>query len=171
MFDNDILIRGKHATYLKFLSEKTKLLGDSYAKNGAGVFKRYIDVLLVAPLIGAIQNKRADEDKTTDDRANILAAAVVKEQGNLMFVYRLVMLTDTSKKLDPDNQIDFVFRENGDMDLFMQYVRGGIEYLYEYFTDSATTKDDYYDKIITLIKDIELEANDNYDEIINKTIL
>lgn len=167
MFDNDILIKGKHATYLKFLSEKTKQLGDNSVKNGAGIFKRYIDVLLVSPLVGIMQNKRADEDKT-DDRANILAAAVIKEKNNLEFVYNLVMLNDTSKGLDADQKIDLIFRKNGDYDLFMQYVRGGIEYLYEYFTDGATTKADYFEKVLSLISDIELEANDNYADTLNK---
>ncbi len=167
MFDNDILIKGKHATYLKFLSDKTKQLGDSSAKNGAGVFKRYIDVLLVAPLIGVMQNKRADEDKS-DDRANILAAAVLKEKSNLEFVFNLVMLNDTSKGLDADQKINFIFRENGDYDLFMQYVRGGIEYLYEYFTDGASTKADYFEKILNLISDVEIETNGNYDEMLKK---
>ena len=45
MFDNNILIKGKHATYVKFLSEKTKLLGEGTSKNGAGVFKRFVDIL------------------------------------------------------------------------------------------------------------------------------
>ena len=45
MFDTNVTIRGKHATYLKFLCEKTKLLSEKNSQNGAGVFKRYIDVL------------------------------------------------------------------------------------------------------------------------------
>ena len=57
--------------------------------------------------------------------------------------------------------------DDGDFDLFMQYVRGGLEYLYEYFTDGATTKDDYYEKIISLIDETQLEFNGNYDEILS----
>ena len=38
MFESNIIIKGKHAGYLKFLSEKTKLLGESNMKNGVNIF-------------------------------------------------------------------------------------------------------------------------------------
>ena len=167
MFDNNILIKGKHATYVKFLSEKTKLLGEGTSKNGAGVFKRFVDTLLIAPIFGVMKNMRADEDKSSDDRANILAEQIIKEKSNLEFVFKLVMLNDNSKGYNADEKINWIFRENGDFDLFMQYVRGGLEYLYDYFTDGATTKDDYYEKIISLIDETQLEFNGNYDEILS----
>lgn len=165
MFETNILIKGKHATYVKFLSEKAKIVGGN-AKNGAGIFRRYVDTLLIAPLFGVMNNIRADEDKSVDDKANILAEQMIKEKTNLEFVFNLVMLNDNSTKKTPDEKIDWIFRENGDFELFMQYVRGGLEYLYDYFTDGATVKDDYYEKIISLIDDIQLEFNGNYDEVL-----
>lgn len=166
MFDNNILLKGKHATYVKFLSEKTKLLGEGNLKNGAGVFRRFVDTLMIAPLFGVMKNLRADEDNSSNERANILAEQVVREKSNLEFVFNLVMLNDTSRKKTADEKINWIFRENGDFELFMQYVRGGLEYLYDYFTDGATTKDDYYEKIITLIDEINLEYNGNYEEVL-----
>ena len=166
MFETNILIKGKHATYVKFLSDKTKFLGEGNSKNGAGIFKRYVDTLLIAPLFGVMNNLRAEEDKSSDDKANILAEQVVKEKNNLEFVFNLVMLNDTSKGKNADEKINLIFRENGDFDLFMQYVRGGLEFLYNYFTDGATTKDDYYEKIISIIDEIQLDFNGNYDEVL-----
>ncbi len=166
MFETNILIKGKHATYVKFLSDKTKFLGEGNSKNGAGIFKRYVDTLLIAPLFGVMNNLRAEEDKSSDDKANILAEQVVKEKNNLEFVFNLVMLNDTSKGKNADEKINWIFRENGDFDLFMQYVRGGLEFLYNYFTDGATTKDDYYEKIISIIDEIQLDFNGNYDEVL-----
>ena len=170
MFDTNILIKGKHATYVKFLSEKTKLLGEGTSKNGAGIFKRYVDTLLIAPIFGIIKNIKADEDKSSDDRANILAEQIIREKSNLEFVFRLVMLNDNSNGYNADEKINWIFRENGDFELFMQYVRGGLEYLYEYFTDGATIKDDYYEKITTLIEDTELELDGNYEEVLHNLI-
>ena len=164
MFDTNVTIRGKHATYLKFLCEKTKLLRKKNSQNGAGVFKRYIDVFLVAPLFGVMKNIRSDEDKSNDDKVNIFAEQIIKEQRNLEFVYQIVLLNDNSKKLSPDEKIDLIFKKNGDIDLFMSYVRGGIEYLYEYFTDGATTQSDYFEKVISLIDDTQLDATENFDE-------
>lgn len=169
MFENNILIKGKHATYLKFLCDKTKNLGNDYAKNGAGIFKRYVDVLLVAPIFGVLKNRMADEDKSTDDSANILTEQTIKEQDNLTFTYRLVVLNDSSLKMTPDEKINFIFKAKDDkeaMKLFLRYARGGIEYLYEYFTEGASTKDDYYEKVISLLDDAQVEASDNYDEML-----
>lgn len=168
MFESNIIIKGKHAGYLKFLSEKTKLLGESNMKNGVNIFKRFVDTLMIAPLVGAIKGLRAPEDKESDDKAQILADQLIRESENLRFIYRLVILTDTSKGYDPDTKIKVVFKEEGDFDLFMDYVRGGIEYLYDFFTDGATLKADYYDRMGQLISDIEMEYNDNYEEILNK---
>ena len=170
MFEKNVLITGKHGTFVKFLSEKTKLLGDRTAKNGAGIFKRYVDVLLIAPLFGVMKNRRAPEDKSTDDKANILLEQIAKEKSNLEFVYKLVMLNDKSKGYNPDQKINWIFRENGDFQLFLEYVRGGLEYLYEYFTDGASTKDDYYEKIITLLDDINLEYKGNYEDALSDLI-
>lgn len=166
MFDNNILIRGKHATYVKFLSEKTKLLGDGNAKNGAGIFRRFVDVLLVAPLFGVMKNLRADEDKSSDDKANILAEQIIKEKTNLVDVFNLVMLNDKSMDKTPDEKINWIWKDGGSYDLFMDYARGGIEYLYDYFTDGATLKDDYYEKIIGLIDDVQLDYDGNYEEVL-----
>lgn len=168
MFENNILIKGKHATYIKFLCEKTKLLGEGNAKNGAGVFKRYVDVLMVAPLIGVYNNLRASEDKSSEDKANILAEQIIKEKRQLEFGYNLVMLVDNSQNLNADQKIDLIFRENGNFDLYMDYLRGGIEYLYNYFSNGASTRADYYEKIINLVNEVQLAAEDNYDEILKK---
>lgn len=167
MFEQDVTLKGKHATYVKFLSKKSKLLGDNTIKNGAAIFERYIDVYMIAPLIGVMKGLREDEDKSNDDKANILASAFSNTKKTLDFIFKLVMLNDNSKGFSADQKVDWIFRENGDYELFMQYVRGGITYLYEYFIDGASTKDDYYEKIILLLDDIQLEYNGNYDDILN----
>ena len=166
MFETNIIIKGKHASYVKFLSDKTKLLGENTAKNGAGIFKRYVDVLMIAPVFGVLYNKRAEEDKSNDDKANVMAEQIMREKSNLEFVYNLVMLNDTSRNLTPDQKIDFIFKQNGDFELFMSYVRGGIEFLYDHFTDGASTKDDYYEKIIQLVDNAQIENDGNYEEIL-----
>ena len=82
------------------------MLSEKNSQNGAGVFKRYIDVFLVAPLFGVMKNIRSDEDKSNDDKVNIFAEQIIKEQRNLEFVYQIVLLNDNSKKLSPDEKID-----------------------------------------------------------------
>jgi len=168
MFERNIIITGKHASYIKFLSEKTKFLGDNASKNGAGVFERNIDVFMIAPLIGLTYNRKANADISIDEKSNIFAEQLIKEKLNLQFIYNIVNIVDTSRNLSPDKKIDILFKNDGDMDLFMNYVRGGIEYLYEHFSERASTKTDYYEKIIELVNAIQLERNDNYEEQLKK---
>ena len=43
------------------------------------------------------------------------------------------------------------------MNLFHSYVLGGIEVIYEKYTDGCTTPDDYLERIFTLMNDFQDE--------------
>lgn len=162
MFDNDIKITGKHASYIKFLAQKTTALNKDALS--AGIFKRYIDVYMAGAIIGAVKNRKVEADNSVDDSANILAAAVIGEQAKLKFLYRIVMLTDDTM-LTPDVRIDKAFRYDGDaekvkegMAIFNSYARGGIEWLYENITDGALSQEDYVRRLVEIVT----EYNDDY---------
>jgi hypothetical protein len=157
MFEKQYLLKGKHATYAKFLSATTERLNKD--AKVAGVFRYIIDVYLVAPLIGVAYNLKADEDTTSNDDVRIFADAIINQQENLTYAYRLVMLSENSSNLTNDEKIDRAFKQDEDveklannMELFHQYMRGGIEWLYEQFTDGATTKEDYLSKIQEVVE-------------------
>lgn len=61
MFESDIEINGKHATYLKYLADKSS------------IFNRYIDVFMSAALVGVLNKKKSDKDLESKDRARIYA--------------------------------------------------------------------------------------------------
>ena len=157
MFDNDIKITGKHASYLKFLTKKsTELKKDA---KSAEIFKRYIDVYMAGIIVGAVKNRKADTDNSIDDSANLLASAVIGEQDRLKFLYRLVLLTD-NPAISIEDRIDNAFRYDGDADkvkegmtIINSYARGGIEWLYEKFNDGVTTQEDYYRVVYELTKE------------------
>lgn len=74
------------------------------------------------------------------------------------FSYRLVMLADNSTGLSNDEKIDRAFKQDEqpeklkeNLELFHQYMRGGIEWLYEHVTDGATTKEDYLEKVYEIV--------------------
>lgn len=158
MFDNDIKITGKHASLLKFLAKKsTELKKDA---KSAEIFKRYIDVYMAGIIVGAVKNMKSDVDNSIDESANILASAVIGEQNNLKFLYRLVLLTDNPSSTSVEERIDNAFRYDGDaakvkegMAILNSYARGGIEWLYEKFNDGVTTQEDYYRIVYELIKE------------------
>lgn len=157
MFTSDIYVRGKYASWLKFLSEKTEK--NDKSDKVAGVFKRDIDVYLTAAIVGLNFGLRRDADNSAD-KAKIHVDTVLKEQDNLTFVFRMAMLVDNSTGLNADEKIKRTFKnpetpEN--MDLFNSYVRGGIEWLYEKFTEGATTKDDYLARIYEVVDSFNSE--------------
>lgn len=159
MFDKNINLSGKHATYLKFLSKKTtELKGDAVS---AEIFKRHIDVYMAGVMFGLLKNIKAEIDTANKDNITIFAEQVIKEQAKLIHLYRIVMLLD-NKPLSDDERIDLAFRYTADMekvkagmDIFNAYARGGIEWLYEKFTDGATTKEDYLQKLVEIIDEFQ----------------
>ena len=105
---------------------------------------------MVAPIIGLVYGLRRDEDKTSADDVKIFADTVNREQLNLVYIYRMVLLVDNSRGLSADEKIELAFRtpeKEENMKLFNSYLRGGIEWLFEQFTSGATTKDEYLAKI------------------------
>ena len=162
MFEKGYVIKGKHATYMRFLSATTEKLNKE--AKVAAVFRYNVDIYTVAPLIGVIYNLRADEDKASDDDLSIFAEAIINNQENLTYIYRLVMLSENSLGLTNEQKIDRAFKDDEEpeklaknMELFHQYMRGGVEWLYCQFTEGATTKDDYFTKIQEVVENFKLD--------------
>lgn len=167
MFDGDIKITGKHATYIKFLASKSVQLNKNIPC--AGVFKRYIDVYIAGITIGLVKNLKSSVDNSVEDSANILASAVINEQSKLKILYRIMNLIDDTS-LTSDERIDLAFRYDADeehikkgMELFNSYARGGIEWLYEEITQNATTNDDYLEKLANLVKDFSQDYENSFN--------
>ncbi len=162
MFSSDYRLLGKHATYVKFLNAYTRNLDKNVEV--AGIFSIAVDVYMIAPLIGAAYNRRSPVDNTVDDSLNILASQIVSRQTQFDNVYRLVMLSEKSVDLSADERISRAFKEDevsekvqNNMELFHEYMRGGIEWLYEHISEEASTKDEYLEKVRELVN---LYAND-----------
>ena len=156
MFNSDYELKGKHATYIRFLSATTNRL-DKTAK-AAGIINTAVDIYAIAPLIGLAYNKKSAEDNSSNDTYSILASQIINHQADLDFSFRLVMLADNSTGLSSDDKIDRAFKQDEqleksveNLELFHQYMRGGLEWLYEQFTDGATTKQDYLEKVYEVV--------------------
>ena len=178
MFENDYTINGKHATYLKFLAKKNASDDDSAdSPISAKLFERYIDVYMNAAVFGLLYNRTAKRDTNSKDRARIYADAFAQERENCIFLYRMVMLLDKTTERTSEERINMAFRYDSQQDkaadlqqnleLFNDYVRGGIEIMYEKFTDGCQTQDDYLNQtyeIITTFKE-EIEGISYADEL------
>lgn len=154
MFENDININGKHATYMKFLV------------NDAKVFKRYIDVYMNGAIIGFIYGRDGDKDTQSTDRARIYADVLANERAKCDFIFRLIMLLDETDNLSIENKVDRAFRADSRKDenfqvnnlkLFNSYVLGGIEVLFEKLTEGCTTQEDYINKMYEFVSNMKEE--------------
>lgn len=146
MFEKDITLQGKHATYADFLYNGNK--------KSAAVFDTLYDVYITAAIIGVSKGLMVKEDRESKESKRIFADKVIKEQTNLTFAYRLVMMIDKTKNLSNDEKIFRAFQDDNNeehMKLFNSYVRGGIEWLYDEFTMGSTTKDEYLQKICEIV--------------------
>jgi len=159
MFDKEYDILGKHALYVRQLARDIKI-------NDKSLFERYLDVYLNGAIFGLLYNRTAKRD-TSPEQANIPASVFNTSRNDCVFLYRLVMLLEQTTKATPDERIDRAFRHDADetmkdkldenMILFHSYVLGGIEVLYEKYTDSCTTEEDYIERIYTLMCDFQEE--------------
>ncbi|MCD8077621.1 MAG: hypothetical protein LUE63_04485 [Lachnospiraceae bacterium] len=183
MFENDYNITGKHATYLKFLAAKNSGSrdDDEVSPTSAKIFERYIDVYMNAAIWGLLYKRTAPRDTSSDDRARIYADAYANERENCVFLYRMVLLLDKTTQLAPTERVDRAFRydtqENkkeefvANMELFHSYVRGGIEEMYEQFTDGCSTRDDYMNKVYEIMTAFKQEISGiSYEDELAKLI-
>lgn len=159
MFTGDIYIRGKYATYLKFLSQKTEK--NDHKEKVAGVFERMIDVYMTAAIVGVNYGLKREDENVSSDAVKIFADAVNREQNNLISIFRIVMLVDNTTGLNADEKFNRAFKNPDtpeNMKLFNAYVRGGIEWLYEQFTTGATTREEYITKIYEIVENFKEES-------------
>ena len=145
--------------------------------NENGIDPKKLNAMKVKILRAEQMNLRTHE-KTA---ARIYADAYAKERENCVFLYRLVMLLDKQTDLDPSVRVDRAFRYDvqadkkdefsKNMDLFHSYVRGGIEVMYEQFTDGCSTRDDYMDKVYEVLTTFRQELDGiSYEDELAKLI-
>ena len=127
-FDKEYSFKGKHAKYVIELSN--------------AIFKRNVDVFILAPVLGLIYNRTSNEDTSSEFstiNTKIFAEQMVKEQEKILFNYRLCMLLeeDVDNKVKIDNAFRY-YNEFGNKDIFEKnihrynsYILGGVEILYE----------------------------------------
>lgn len=166
MFDKDMQIRGKYATYWKAL---TQLPGNAVeTSKNFKIFENYIYVYMVAPIIGLLNGRKGQYDPADEskDTAGMLAEIQIKNASKLKYIYRLISLVDDSEGLSDEEKINRAFREDNNeesvkkgMDLYMAYFFGGLEVLYETFVLGCITEDDYIRKMFDFVSEFKDEQS------------
>ena len=157
MFDKEYSFRGKHCDYV------IKLTAD-YDTNRHKLFATNYDVYAIAPIIGFLYQRKAELDKTGDS-TKIFPDKLMKEQQNLLFNYRLIMLLDEKNESDFNERINKAFRyygtekATGDEELYESYVRGGVEVLFEKLIQPANAAEDYLKNLYDFLEEFDERYN------------
>ena len=161
MFDKEYSFRGRHAEKVNKLTAKFD--GEHQ------LFNRNMDIYLIAPIIGFLYGRTAELDKSSEVTTKIFADILIREQLSLIFNYRLIMLLDDKDEPNLDERINKAFRyynsnkAQHDEELYEQYVRGGIDILYEKLIESSLNSDDYLIKLYDFLDEFESRYNKNID--------
>ena len=163
MFERDYRLEGKHATYAKFL------------KDSARLYDTIVDVYMNGAIFGLLYDRRAPRDTESKDNANILAEAFINRRSKCILLFRLVLLLEKKTARTANERIDRAFRDDADeeradylkedMDLFNEYVRGGIEVMYERFIEGGHSQEDYIEKAMDFMEQFKDDLSGNsFDE-------
>ncbi len=169
MFEEQYRFYGKHAD---MVNELTNVFD---AKTNAKVFNSNIELLLVAPLVGFVYNKRVERDRSEGASSNtesIFPPELLKRQKSLEYNVKLILLLDKKYESDETKRIDKAFRFFGtnpdDYELFQSYVRGGVEILHEKLIEESKSPNEYVNNICDFLEDFEQLYNGG---VTNETIL
>lgn len=166
LFASDYSFRGNHA-------DKVKQLVTTKFDKEHSLFERNMDVYLLAPIVGFLYGRRVELDKSTANTTNILAEIMLKYQKELEFTYRLIMLLDKDYESDFEKRVNKAFRDYGDaksspdLERYDEYVRGGVEVLYEKLWETSKMPDDYVNNLYDFMDDFESRYGQSADEIID----
>ncbi|MCP5495302.1 MAG: hypothetical protein H7A23_12165 [Leptospiraceae bacterium] len=150
MFETEYIFKGKHAEYVKDLNDKYQLMN------------RNLDVLILAPIIGLLHNRRSEMDRSQPTETSIFTDQLRSEGKKLSFIYNLVLLLDeTDGEISIDDRFQKAFEtsepksEEGKKNnhIFNSYVLGGVEILHE----KLISKSEVLTKTQEKIKDLSPE--------------
>lgn len=165
MFDKEYSFKGSHA-------EKVTRLTAEFDKEGNKLFARNYDVYLLAPIVGFLYNVKAEVDKEGDKTikpTKIFPDILMRNSADLLFNYRLIILLDKNHEPDFEERVNKAFRYYGtekaipDELLYEEYVRGGVDKIYEKLFGQDDANVDYMKNLFSLNDEIEERYNSLID--------
>jgi hypothetical protein len=176
MFEkSDYTFVGKHGEII------SKLTHEIDENSKFSIFKRNVDVLFIAPIVGYLWNRRSEKDNgsvDSDDNKKINYQQLQANKDIINTNYQIIMLLHDKDKVDSEERINRAFRygkndpERLECDkIYESYILGGLEVLKEKLLDNAVIVDDYIKNMYTFINEYhERKENESLDvnDIINK---
>lgn len=169
MLDNTYTFKGFHANVV------TQLTSEIDSETHFALFKRNVDVFILAPIVGLLYGTMDERDKTgqvvVDNEKKINVETLIKEEYILKYNYTLIMLLHDKDKLSIEERLNRAFRyskgssERAKCDeIFEGYLLGGIKILKDKLLTDAVNVDDYINNMFNFIS----EYNDRYEQSIDE---
>jgi hypothetical protein len=153
MFEKEYTFLGKHSQIVKSLTD--------IRDDGIRIFRRNIDVFMMAPLVGFLYQHTSKKDNTLDSNTKIFAEQLVSEKLNIQFVISLLVLLSILRNdfkelallsFNPDSSPDEIEV------YYEQYLLGGIEIL----NDKILHQVDSNIELLNVVHDFFEEFHDRY---------
>ena len=164
MFKKNVLIKGRHAEYMKRLAAVID------ADTSARLFERNLDVYILAPIVGLAYGRTAKVDTENKDETSIHTEQLQGELDVLTYNYRLVMLCAQKETQSVEERTDRAFRFDRDEEkrrigdeVFQSYILGGIEVLREKLLVDTSELEDYLNNLYEFCN----EYNERYNSLIS----
>lgn len=142
-FKKEFQFTGKHA----------QMAGELWIQNDSknSYFRRLIDLYILAPIIGFRLNRKAEADFSGADIKSVFPEQILKERDKLEFIMQMILMLEYTDTKDYKSCVNLAFREpetkeefNQHNKLFHDYVRGGVEELYERLIIRKSELDEEY---------------------------
>lgn len=142
-------------TEYKFRGRHARMVGELWQSNNYEhtYFKRLMDIIPLAAVIGFRMNRRAQEDYSPIEPKTVFLQQMLDLKEELDFLMQMMIILDAAQELPKEDAVNRAFRgaETKEefeccKEMFDSYVRGGVEELYErLIVRKADSDDDFYD--------------------------
>lgn len=152
LISKDFNFNGKHATMVNELQQN-------------GLFEFLWQIFVVAPLIGYIYKRKGEPD--TGDKKTIFLGQLTPRYDIIHFIYKLILLADNINEGSPEERIKKAFMNidtesaKPDEQLFLLYLLGGVEVLYEKLLERST---DIMDNLKSFLEEIRITDDSMIEE-------
>lgn len=154
MFDNEYSFKGSHAVKVSKLTAK-------FPQSGNSLFKRNIDIFVLAPIVGMLYNRKSDTD-SGNETTKIFPGQFTNHHNDVYFSYRLIMLSAQKEKCSINERVNKAFNGEAygtleeDFKIFEKYLLGGIDVIYEKLIekDNPSSEDDYISNLNNFLAEI-----------------
>lgn len=152
LFMDDYLFVGSHE------EKARKLTSEIDNSSGAKIFTSAVELYMTAAIIGCYYDRRAPREKG-DKTYRIMQNQFSNHYYQLVYIYKLVMLSERDLSLEPIDKINNAFRyydEPENIKRFEEYMLGGIEILYDkLFVSTNSSYDDFLSSVNALMAEFK----------------